>query len=293
MEPLIRATNLTKRYDGFALEDVSLVVEPGFVVGLIGPNGAGKTTLLKSILGIVEPDAGSIRLFGEHLDSANAPALKQRIGVVFDTCPFLTTMRVRDVARLGGTSFDAWDAPFFDDLCKRFGLDGKKHAKDLSRGMGMKLSLAFALAHHPELLILDEATAGLDPLARDEMLDLLRTFMEDERHGILIATHITTDLEKIADVIACIDGGRILFTAERDVICDAAGIAHCRTAELKAIADSAFASQNASLKMMRRNLGTDVLVPDRLAFAQAFPDISVERVSIEDYMALTLKGESL
>ncbi len=125
------------------------------------------------------------------------------------------------------------------------------------------------------------------------MLDLLRTFMEDERHGILIATHITTDLEKIADVIACIDGGRILFTAERDVICDAAGIAHCRTAELKAIADSAFASQNASLKMMRRSLGTDVLVPDRLAFAQAFPDISVERVSIEDYMALTLKGESL
>lgn len=293
MEPLIRATDVTKRYDGFVLEDVSLVVEPGFVVGLIGPNGAGKTTLLKSILGLVEPDAGTIRLFGEHLDSTNAPALKQRIGVVFDTCPFLTTMRVRDVARLGSATYDAWDAPFFDDLCERFGLDGKKHAKDLSRGMGMKLSLTFALAHHPDLLILDEATAGLDPLARDEMLDLLRAFMEDERHGILMATHITTDLEKIADVIACIDGGRVLFAAERDIICDAAGIAHCRAAELEAIADSAFARQGACLKAMHRGLSTDVLVPDRLAFAQAFPNISVERVSIEDYMALTLKGESL
>lgn len=292
MEPLIEAKGLVKRYDGFTLEDAALVVEPGYVVGLIGPNGAGKTTLLKCLLGLVRPDAGTVRLFGRTLDEADAAQLKERIGVVFDTCPFLATMRVRDVAKLGKAAFRRWDGSRFSALCSQFGLDQKKYVKGLSRGMGMKLQLAFALAHNPDLLVLDEATAGLDPMARDEVLDILRAFMEDERHGILMATHITTDLEKIADVIECIDGGRILFTCPKEAICDDAGIARLRAAELEALA-AALAAERSGFKVLRRPMGADLLVPDRMAFAKRFPAIGVERVSIEDYMTLTLKGEAL
>ncbi len=291
MEPLIAAEGLVKRYDGFTLEEATLIVEPGYVVGLIGPNGAGKTTLLKCILGLVRPDAGEVRLFGRLLDDADAPALKERIGVVFDTCPFLPTMRVRDVAKLGKASYCWWDEERFTELCVRFGLDQKKYVKGLSRGMGMKLQLAFALAHNPDVLVLDEATAGLDPMARDEVLDILRAFMEDEAHGILMATHITTDLEKIADVVACINEGRILFTCPKEAISDEAGIAHLRAAELEALAESALAGTG--IKVQRRTLGTDVLVPDRASFARLFPQVEVERATIEEYMTLTLKGESL
>ncbi len=291
MEPLIEARGLVKRYDGFTLEDATLIVEPGYVVGLIGPNGAGKTTLLKCILGLVKPDAGEVRLFGCPLDDSNAVKLRERIGVVFDTCPFLTTMRVKNVGSLGKAAYQQWDAEHFSSLCMRFGLEPKRYVKNLSRGMGMKLQLAFALAHNPEVLILDEATAGLDPLARDEVLDIIRAFMEEERHGILMATHITSDLEKVADVVTCIDDGRILFSHSKEVICDEAGIAHLRAAELEMLVESSLAGTG--IMVVRRTLGTDVLVPDRLSFARAFPQMELERATIEDYMTMTLKGESL
>ncbi len=291
MEPLIEAKGLVKRYDGFTLEDATLIVEPGYIVGLIGPNGAGKTTLLKCILGLVKPDAGKVRLFGCPLDDPNAVKLKERIGVVFDTCPFLTTMRVKNVGSLGKAAYQQWNAERFSSLCMRFGLEPKRYVKNLSRGMGMKLQLAFALAHSPEVLILDEATAGLDPLARDEVLDILRTFMEEEGHGILMATHITSDLEKVADVVTCIDDGRILFSHSKEAICDEAGIAHLRAAELEMLAESSLAGTG--IMVVRRTLGTDVLVPDRLSFARAFPQMELERATIEDYMTMTLKGESL
>lgn len=288
MEPLISIQGLSKRYEGFALEDVNLAVEPGMVVGIVGPNGAGKTTILKSILGLITPDAGTVELFG----SENVDAAKKRIGVVFDTCAFLASLRLRDVGKIGAATYGTWDAALFEELCGRFAIEPKKRVKDLSRGMGMKLSLAFALAHRPELLILDEATAGLDPMARDEVLDILRGFMEDETHGILMATHITSDLEKMGDEIICIDNGRIIFDEAKETISDMAGIARCRAADVEAIVASGFADA-ADCKVMARGLSTDLLVPDRLRFAQRFPDISVERASVEEYMAFILKGESL
>lgn len=291
---LVKVEHLTKRYDGFTLDDVSLSVGAGRVVGLIGSNGAGKTTLLKAMLGLIAPDAGTVTIFGRSARAASKAIdlAKERIGIVFDTCAFLPWMRIKDVASLGRAAYSNWDEESFSALCARFRLDAKKRVKDISRGMGMKLTLAFALSHHPELLILDEATAGLDPIARDEILDILREFMNDEGHGILMATHITTDLEKIADEIICIDDGDILFSLPKEAICDEAGIAHCRTSDIEKMRlHRCDACERA--KVLQRGLGIDVLVPDRFAFSTAFPDISVEHASVEDYMTLTMKGERL
>ena len=162
--------------------------------------------------------------------------------------------------------------------------------KDLSRGMGMKLSLACALAHNPDLLVLDEATAGLDPMAREEALDTLRLYMGCESRGILMSSHITSDLEKIADYIVCIDAGRIVFSVEKDVITDLAGVAQCRAAEFDAIVDSGFFPRG-GMHYERNTYGITVLVPDRQSFAARFPQIVLERADIETYMSLMLKGE--
>lgn len=290
MEHLIEAKGLTKRYDGFTLDAIDLVVPTGAVVGFVGANGAGKTTTLKLLLGLVRADGGRISLLDEVIDGDVPASVKQRTGVVLDTCAFTQDSTVTDVATIGRSAYKAWDAQLFAELCERFDLAQKKKVKELSRGMGMKLSLAFALAHRPQLLILDEATAGLDPLARDEVLDLLREFMADGDHGILMSAHITSDLERIADEVVCIDEGRIVFDLPKDAICDEAGVARCRTAEVERIVESGLFAPG-TMRVLPQAYGTDVLVPDRFAFARAFDDIAVDKVSIEEYMALTLKGE--
>lgn len=206
MTYLLEIDNLGKRYDDFELSGVSLAVEPGCVVGFIGSNGAGKTTTIKAALGIIAADEGAVRLFGQPIacGSPELDAIKSRIGIVLDTCAFPDTCRVGDVGAIGRAAYREWDAVQFAALCDRFNLAPKKKVGELSRGMGMKLTLAFALSHNPELLVLDEATAGLDPIARDEVLDLLRDFMAEGDRGILMSTHITSDLEKIADEVVCV-----------------------------------------------------------------------------------------
>ncbi len=293
MTNLIEIENLGKRYDGFALADVSLTVEPGSVVGFIGSNGAGKTTTLKAALGLIAADAGTVRLFGEEIRPGTSAldALKARIGVVLDTCAFPDTCTVKSAGSIGRAAYASWDSARFAALTERFELAPKKKVSELSRGMGMKLTLAFALAHNPELLILDEATAGLDPLAREDVLDLLRDFMAEGERGILMSTHITSDLEKIADEVICLDAGRVVFSLPKDAITDEAGVARCRTAELEAVLAANFLSADA-VRIERHGFGCNLLVPDRFAFARAFPDIPVDAATIEDYMTLTLKGES-
>lgn len=294
MDALIQANGLWKRYDDFHLKGIDIRVEAGTVVGLIGSNGAGKTTTIKMLLGILRPDEGDVRVLGCPVGSGSAPEgeLKQRIGVVLDTCAFPDTSKVKDVATLGRFAYRNWDAHRFSALCERFELAPKKNVKELSRGMGMKLMLAFALSHDPKLLILDEATAGLDPMARDEVLDILREFMSVEGHAILLSTHITSDLEKIADEIVCIDDGKLVFDVPKDEICDVAGIAHCRERDLELIGKSAW-TDDRRVRKLKSGMSYDVLVPDRFAFAKAFPDIALDSASIDDYMTLTLKGEQL
>ncbi|WP_165062819.1 ABC transporter ATP-binding protein [Adlercreutzia sp. ZJ154] len=293
---MIEVRGLTKHYDNFTLDGVNLSVESGCVVGLIGGNGAGKTTTLKALLGIIDIDAGTIEVLGHKLPlkSSQNTNIKSRIGVVFDTCAFPKEGRVSDVELIGRMTYSNWDSNNFWELCSRFQLDKNKKVDDLSRGMGMKLTLAFAMSHNPSLLILDEATAGLDPIARADVLEILRKYMEKGDKSILLSTHITTDLDKIADRVVCLDNGRVVFDVDKDAICDIAGIVRCRTADFEAIKSSYALSPDAQpIRIMRNQYEIDLLAPDRTAFKQAYPNIVCDKVDIETYMTLFLKGERI
>ena len=292
MSALIEAHGLTKHYDGFSLEGVDLTVNEGEVVGFIGQNGAGKSTTIKALLGLIKIDGGDASVLGtpsDELSRVSGAAVKERVGVVFDTVSLPGHLRVSDVGRIYRSAYASWDAHRFSQLTHDLGLDPKKAVKDLSRGMGMKLSLACALTHDPQVLILDEATAGLDPMARDEALDRLRDFVAEPGRAILMSSHITSDLERIADRIVCIDVGRVVFDLPKDVITDETGIARCRVADFERVAASGVVPER-ELRYLRHDYGIDVLVPDRFAFAETFPDIPCDRMTIDDYMALTLKG---
>ena len=297
--PLIEARRITKHYDGFALQGVSPAVEPGHIVGFIGQNGAGKSTTIKALLGLIGLDGGEAFILGVPAqDVAGAHSdVKERIGVVFDTVSMPHHMKVAEVGKLMARAYASWDQTAFEGYLLRFKLEPGKAVKELSRGMGMKLSLACALAHNPHVLILDEATAGLDPMARDEVLEMLREFVAAEDaegnpvHAILMSSHITSVLEKIADEVICIDEGRIVFSCAKDEICDAMGLARCRAAEVELLLASP--SSPDELRAIHHDYGVDVLVPDRFEFMRAFPEIPCDRVSIDDYMALMLKGAVL
>ena len=290
MKPLVQVSDLCKSYRDFAREGVSLTVEPGCVCGLVGPNGAGKSTLIKCLLGLVTPNGGSVEVLGEPVPWAPSLArdLKARVGVVFDTIPLPRALRVSAVGGVGKAAYPEWDDDRFRSLCQDYGLGPTKSVGELSRGMGMRLSLAFALAHDPDLLILDEATAGLDPMARDEVLDDLRAFMaQDERRGVLMATHITTDLEKAADEVVCLDGGRVAFDLAKEDITDTAGVVRCTAEQFERLR----AAGVEGLRWERRPYETVVMAPDRRALAAACPDLAVGRATIEEYMTLAVKGE--
>lgn len=294
MNDLLKIQGLCKRYGDFALRDVDLAVPAGAVVGLVGSNGAGKTTVIKSLLGLVRPDAGSIHMLGcDVLGSTpkEAARARQGVGAVFDTCPFPKGFSVRDAGATMAAVYEGWDGARFERCLDLFGLPARQKVEKLSRGMGMKLSLACALSHDAQLLVLDEATAGLDPLAREEMLGILRGYLaEQEDRGVLMATHITSDLERVADYVVCIDGGRMVFSLEKDRITEDAAVARCRQAQFEELAASGFFAPG-ELRFARNAYGIDVLVPDRAAFAREFASVALDRATIEAYMALAIKGE--
>lgn len=212
---ILSVKDLNKQFPGFLLDNVSFALPEGYVMGFIGPNGAGKTTTIKSILGMVNPDSGAIELFGQP---ANNKALMRDIGVVMDLPFYADDWTARDVQSALRPFYKNWDTAAFGAYLVRFAIDTGKKVKDLSRGMKVKLMVAVALSHNARLLILDEPTSGLDPVARDELLDILREFMCESKRGILFSTHITSDLEKIADFVTYINGGKIIYTGERDAL---------------------------------------------------------------------------
>lgn len=292
MQNLLELKGISRRVsDRFSLRDVAVAVEPGQIVGFVGANGAGKTTTIRAALGLIQLDAGEVHLFGQRC-GADAPdetqrCLRSRVGLVLDTCPFPSTLKVGQIEALVGPAHPTWDRETFAGFINRFGLDPKTKVKDLSRGMGMKLQLACALSHNAKLLVLDEATAGLDPMAREELLDELLAFVADGQHSVLLSSHITSDLDRTADRVICIDNGSIIFDLPREDITDRAGIAHCtqsQAAELMACVEGARAAHHA--------YSVDVLVPNRCETLEAFPEIPCDRATIDDYLRLTLKGAS-
>nr|WP_073293374.1 ABC transporter ATP-binding protein [Parolsenella massiliensis] len=289
MAKLVELSGASRRVsDSFSLCNVSLDVEPGEIMGFVGANGAGKTTTMRAILGLLRLDAGDLRVFGEPFGADASDdvvrRVRSRVGVVLDTCPFPTDHTVAQAAACVSPAYPTWNREKFDELADSFGLDQRARVKELSRGMGMKLQLACALAHDADLLLLDEATAGLDPIARDEVLDMLRDYAGEGERGVLLSSHITSDFERIADRVVAIDGGAIVFDVPRERITDEAGVARCaasRADEILSCVDGA--------RARRRAYSTDVLVPNRFEFAEAFPDVACDRASIDDYLHFYLK----
>lgn len=277
--------------DSFSLRNANLSIGSGEIIGLVGANGAGKTTIIRAALGLLKLDSGYAALFGEPLAAdtpdADVRRLRSRVGVVFDTCPYPSEITVSQVGACIAPAFPTWDSTYFEALIERFGLEPKKKMKSLSRGMGMKLQLACALSHDADLLILDEATAGLDPLARDELLDELRDYASTGDRGVLLSSHITSDLERIADRVVGIDAGSIIFDMPREQITDAASIAHCTAEQAQRILACVDGARAA-----KREFSCDVLVPNRFEFAEAFPEVPCDRTSIDDYLHFILKGNN-
>ena len=282
MENIIVAEGLRKEYDGFALEDVSFRVPGGAIMGLIGENGAGKTTTIKCLLNLVRRDAGTVTLLGMD-DLEGEKEIKQDVGVVLDECFFHDSLRAKDVGVILAPVYRGWDEELYRRYLKKYKLPEKKFIKEYSRGMKMKLSIAAALSHGAELLILDEATSGLDPVVRDEVLDLLYDFMQDETHAVLLSSHITSDLDKIADNITFIHHGRILLSEGRDELIDRHGVLRCTEEQLDALDPDA-------VRAVRKGaFGCEALVK-RDGIPENWP---VEPVSVEQIMMFLTKGEEV
>ena len=282
MENALEIKGLCKQYEGFALENVSFTLPRGAVMGFIGENGAGKTTTIKSILHLIHRDAGEIRVLG--LDNEkDERAVKERIGVVLEDGCFLNTMNARQVDTLMGKAYKSWQSAQFFGFMKRFGIDERKKIKDYSKGMRMKISIAAALSHGAELLIMDEPTSGLDPVVRDEVLDLFYNFMQDESHAILLSSHITSDLDKIADYITFIHRGRIVLSEPRDELLDTYGVLRCTADQLASLDPAAVRAKRVS------TFGCEALVR-RGSVPQNWP---VEPVNIEQIMLFLTRGEEV
>ena len=215
MNNALEVRSLNKKYETFSLTDVSFEMPRGYIMGFIGPNGAGKTTTIKSILNITNCQAGEIKILGTDSKDSAAP-INEQIGVVMDSPLYVDDWTVNDVEKAVSPFYSHWDSGKYSDLLKQFGIGKKKKVKELSRGMKVKLMIAAALSHDAKLLILDEPTSGLDPVARDELCDLLIDFVTDENHSVIFSTHITSDLEKIADYITFILNGQIVYSGLKE-----------------------------------------------------------------------------
>ena len=285
MNNALEVSHLTKDYGSFKLDDVSFTVPGGTIMGLIGENGAGKSTTIKCILNLVRRDGGEITVFGmDNLKEERA--VKTEIGVVLDEVLFHDVLRPRQVGKVLAGLYPNWDMALFDHYLEKFDLTGKKTVKEFSRGMKMKLAIAAAFAAKPRLLILDEATSGLDPVVRDEILDEFLEFIQDEDHAILISSHITSDLEKAADYITYLHNGKVAVSGAKDELLDTYGKLVCSKTELERVDRALLAGSRVG------QFGCEALVKDRRAFARRYPSLTVDPATLEDIMVFTGKGDA-
>ncbi len=274
---VIELKNVVKDYGDFKLDHISFAVPEGSVCGFIGQNGAGKTTTINLILDIINRDEGEISLFGKPVDKDHA-YVREDVGVVFDEMGFHEFMTAKDINIMMKNIYKNWDEVAFFDYLKKFSLPSKKKCGAFSRGMRMKLQIAVAMSHKAKLLIMDEPTSGLDPIVRNEMIGIFRDFVVEEDHTILLSSHITGDLEKIADEVVFIDGGKIVFSGNKDEILEKHGILKCKKEEASKVSEALIVG------VEKEAYSTSILVNDRHAAAKLYPDMVIEEAALEDIM---------
>ena len=278
--------NISKTYKNFKLDDVSFVLPCGHIMGLIGENGAGKPTIINCILDIIEKDSGSISVLGQKNDKNNV-SLKENIGVVLDASDVYDNYTVKQVENIMKDVYKQWNHEVYDYYIQKFALPLNKMIKDFSRGMKMKMAITIALSHQPKLLILDEATSGLDPIMRDEILDVFMEFVQDENHAILLSSHISSDLEKIADYIAFIHEGKLILSTSKDELIYEYGLMKCRNDEFDMI------DKEDIIRYRIKTYEVEILVKDREKMAKKYPNCIVDPTKLDDIMMLYVKGEQI
>ena len=287
MENIIEIKNLKKKYDDkFELGKIDITIPKGVIVGLIGENGAGKTTLIKLMLNIIKSDNGEIKIFGKD-NKRKEKEIKEDIGVVLDNMFFPELLNAKDINNSMKDIYKNWDSKLYFSYLKEFDLPDNKSLKSMSKGMRKKLEIATALAHKPKLLILDEPTSGLDPVIRNEVLDIFQKFIEDEEHGVLLSTHITSDLEHIADEIIFIDKGKKVLQKSRDEIIDNYGILKCDIDYFSNI------DKKDIITYKKTKYAYEILVDDKEKTSKKYPSCVIDKITLEDLMVLVIKGEKV
>lgn len=286
MENILELQNLSKSYakSDFTLDQISFSLPYGAILGFVGENGAGKTTTIGCILNTLRKDSGTVKLFGKEMGDGDTD-IREKIGVVYDGDNFPGYWTAGQLSKVMAGLFRNWDQALFQKYLEEFQLPSKQKIKCYSKGMTMKLAIAAALSHHPELLILDEATSGLDPVMRDDMLDVFLEFVQEENHSILLSSHITSDLEKVADYITFIHKGRLILTAPKDDLVYRYAVMRCRESQFQAV------DREDVLAYRKRDMQIDVLVTDGREAQRKYKDMVVDHTSVDEIMLLLAKGE--
>ena len=284
MENILEVKNLCKKYKGFELQNVNITLPKGMIMGFIGENGAGKTTTIKAILDIIRDYTGEIKLFG--LDNKkDDKKIKENIGAVLDDMFFPEILTPNDINTIMKDIYKNWDSKLYFKYLTDFSLPSNKAIKTLSKGMRKKLEIATAISHHPQLLILDEPTAGLDPVARNEVIDLFQSFIQNEECSIFLSSHITTDLEHIADYITFINNGNIILSKTREELLEDYGIVKCSKEEFEKIDKKDF------IQYKKSKYEYEVLVENRKIFSKKYAINTIDKITLEELMVLMIKGE--
>lgn len=280
---MLKVENLNKEFKRFKLKDISFHLQPGYIMGFIGPNGAGKTTTIKLIMNLLKKDSGSIKIFGQD-NIKFERQVKDRIGFVYDESHFYEDLTIKQMKNIVAPFYTEWNEEVFQKYIKDFSLDEKMKIKKLSRGMKMKFSLSLALSHNADLIIMDEPTSGLDPVFRREMLDILYNIIQDENKSIFFSTHITTDLEKIADYITFINDGEIVFSQSKDKVLESYAIVKGGNELLNTENRSEF------LGIRETNVGFEALTKNQDKIIRLFKEqVIIEKPSLEDIMFYTVR----